>query len=195
MRSRELEEIMRPAVKTATRLWVLMLASVGSLVAAAHVAVGRAEGERTPMGEEVMLALLAGAAVCAVLSLVLPGKLLSDERIRERMQAESFDLAQYLKNPQTGEVDHARVAKVSRLPPLEQRLATLPGLYFTPWILGMAMAHSVAAVGLVLAMLMQDVQWVWPFGAVAIVLLALRRPRFDGLFERATRLARSPRAR
>jgi hypothetical protein len=75
------------------------------------------------------------------------------------------------------------------------RLATLPGLYFTPWILGMAMAHSVAAVGLALAMLMQDVQWVWPLAAVAMVLLALRRPRFDALFERATRLARAPRAR
>jgi hypothetical protein len=191
MRSRELEEVIRPAARVTTMMWVALMASVVMYVVVAQVAIGSMEHELPPMGQEVILALIAVAAVCAVLSLVLPGKLLSDARLRERMEGEGFDPAQYLKNPQTGAVDQARVAKVRELPALEQRLATLPPLYFTPWLMGMIMAETVAIVGFALAFLTQDVEWMFLFAVVSLVLLALRRPSFDALFDRATRLARS----
>jgi hypothetical protein len=191
MRSRELEEAVQPALKAATVLWVAMLAAVVFYAMAAHLAIGGAQGDRSPIGEEVVLALAMVAAVCAVLSFVLPAKLLSDARLRERMQVEDFDPAKYLRNPKTGAVNYEQVERVSRLPELEQRLATLPSLYFTPMIVGMAMSEAVAVIGFILAILTRDIQWMLLFAIVALALLAFKRPRFDPLFDRATRLAGS----
>jgi hypothetical protein len=190
MRSQTLDEVLRPAKKKLTVMWAGLLSSVVMYVIVAWVVIGDASDERVPIGQELILGLGAAAVLCAVFSRVLPTLLLSDERLRERMQAEDFDVRKYLVNPQMGKVDQARVDKASRLPELEQRLATLPSLHFAPWVMGAAMAEAVAVYGFVLALVTRDLQWMFPFAAASFVLLALKRPSFDALMDRARRFAR-----
>ena len=61
-------------------------------------------------------------------------------------------------------------------------------LFFTPFILGMALSESVAVFGVVLGFLGFDLLYVLPFFAVAWVLMVIRFPRPEGVMTQFEKL-------
>jgi hypothetical protein len=64
-----------------------------------------------------------------------------------------------------------------KLPAAEQRLLSLWQHYQTTMIVVWAILESIAVVGLVLAIVQHDFWVVIPFASVAVLLMAMKRPR------------------
>jgi hypothetical protein len=188
-RSQDLEAALRPKRRLMTIIWAALLASVGLYVIVAYVASPSPE-EVGEVPDATALGLTIAAVAAGAASLILPSRLLPKARLREHMQAENLDLARHARNPQTGKVDSAQLERLQRLPVDEQRLVTATSFFFTPWIVGAALAEAVTIFGLVLAFLTGQAGSVLPFAGASAVLLAMMRPRFEAYFLRLERLAR-----
>jgi hypothetical protein len=161
MRPPQLEASIRQQTFTMTILWGALLASLVAYLVVAYVVVAAATGETTQGSSALAGEISAMALGAALASIIVPHQMLSDARLREVMKDGG-----------------------------EQRLLALPGRYFAPWIVGMALAEAVAVFGLVLTLLTHDVRAMLPFVGAAALLMVLKRPNLRAFVARAERLAR-----
>ena len=188
MRSETFNQLVKPTQFIMTILWVALLLSVFVYIVIGFLVTS---GNEPRALDGVMVVVLAACAVgCAGASFIVPQMMFSPERIRKHMRSNEVDLEAVAKNPQTQSIDEDKLAKLESMSEIEQRLVGLPALYFAPFILGLALLESVGIFGLILTFLSQDVTYVIPFSGAAIVLMILRRPRLEAIFERAERLSR-----
>jgi hypothetical protein len=172
MSSPELDAVLRAQRFTLTALWLALFASIGIYVAVAFIVTGGAEPtDETP--QEVVVILGIVALTAAIASELLPRRLLSDDALRTHMRAK-------------GEGTNDANAKLSER---EQRIASVSALYMAPWLVGVALAETVAIVGLVLALVTMDTNLMFPFVGVAAVLMLFKRPDIEAFVERAKALS------
>ncbi len=173
-----------------TILWAALIASVGIHVLAAYLAT---QGQpAVAIAEPVWVVMSLCAAGAAVASLLVPRWSPSNERIL-RVMRKDIDLRELATNPQSRILDESRLEGLRSLSEHEQRLVGLTRMYFTPFILGMALSEAVAIFGLVLAILGRSPENMLPFAAAAILLMVTKYPNFNSLFERAERVHRGRR--
>ena len=185
MISRELSALTRPTRFILTILWFAMTASVVIYVG---VCFAITQGQEPwPIEATVLYVMIAAACSTGAASWIVPGLMLSNERIRKHMRGD-VDLEEMATNPQTRKLDEDRLARLRELSDLDKRLAGLPAMYFAPFIVGIALAESVAIFGLVLTFLSKDMTYIVPFAIAAIALMLLRYPRLEPLFDRASKL-------
>jgi F0F1-type ATP synthase membrane subunit c/vacuolar-type H+-ATPase subunit K len=186
MRSTALNEVLRPARFTQGILWVALTMSIVIYVGVAWM-VASQRAESRPLDPTLELGVTLVAFLLAGASVVMPRWLLSDDRIREFLGKE-WSPAEFLGNRRPIAGMDAVVAKLRLLPEHERKLAGVPALFFTPFILRMVLNEAVAILGLVLAFLSGRFEPVLPFAITAIVLNLLAFPRLDPLIERVEML-------
>lgn len=186
MRSKTFNQRVKPTQFIMTILWAALLASVFIYIVVGFFITG----DREPTELDGTLVVI--MAVCALgaggASFILPQMMFSPERIRKHMRETEPDLEALAKDPQTQQVDEDKLESLKTLSEVEQRLVGLPALYFAPFILGLALAESVAIFGLMLTFMGGDMTYMLPFCGAAIVLMIMRYPRLDPIFDRAERL-------
>ena len=153
--------------KTMTIVWFALLATVGIYVVIGYVLSAQREGA-SELTDSVLMVLGAMAVGSAALSFYLPKLLLANQDVRERI---------------------ARVGRAAEAAPAEReaRLEELAKVYFTPWVVGAALAESVAIFGLVAAFLSGSGDLMLPFALVSLAILLVKRPRVETLLPPAQR--------
>jgi hypothetical protein len=190
MVSPELRELLRAVEFTQRILWFALTASSVVYVGVGYALVATGGVGGGPLPEAARFALLAAALVAGVLALVVPRRLLSDDRVRERVAAEP-DLRRLAADPRGGRVDDGLLARIQRLSSVEQRLFGAATASTVPLLVGLALSEGVALIGLVLCLLCSDLGSLVALVVVSIVLNATMFPRIDRFLERASRLVRS----
>lgn len=156
-----------PNVRVPQIVWAALLANTVLFLAVAYIQAPRGE-----VGVEMsMVIAMAGAAlVASVMSLVLP-RFLGDSAFRNA----EFEVEK-IPDPE-GSIILREKAPTIRVfaNPAEARKRAY-GLFFTPFILGLALCEAVAIFGLVLAMMGMEILHTLPFYVVSWLLIAPRFP-------------------
>lgn len=185
MISRELSTLVKPTMFILTIIWFVLVASVAIYVLTCFI-ITQGQDPR-PVDAPVLYVMIAAACIAGAASWMAPGFLLSNERIRKHMRGD-VDLEALATSPQTHVLDEDRLARLGELSEIDQRLVSLPRLYFVPFVIGIALAESVAIFGMVLTILTANGTYVVPFAIASVALMLLRFPRLEPLFDRARRL-------
>jgi F0F1-type ATP synthase membrane subunit c/vacuolar-type H+-ATPase subunit K len=187
MSSTTLRELLRPAMFVNSALWLVLTASIFLYAMVAYLLAQRSPVP-TDVPEALQLALTGIAILTGLGSVLVPRVLLSDDRIRKAMGPEP-DPATLARHPKLGVVDEERLRRIETLSGWERKLLLLPTLYFTPFILRLALNEAIAIYGFVLAFVAHSFAPMLPFAAAAIILNLGCLPRIDPLLDRAARLA------
>jgi hypothetical protein len=186
MISSYLDDVIRSSRVANWSIWVVISVSIGLYGVVAWV---KAEPPGILLAELEPLpsALAVTALLTAGVSLLVPRFLLSDKKLHACLQPEP-NARELATNAETGVVDLDSLAKIQALDPSEQKLARIPGLYFTPFILRIVLNDAIAIYGLVLSFMTQTFAPIVPYLAVALLLNLTAMPRLDGLMERASQI-------
>ena len=130
-----------------------------------------------PLTLTLALALAAMAVAAAVAARWIPGLLVPEQRMREFVQ--DADPTTLARNAQTGAVDTERLARIKTLLPHQQRMLAVAQASFTPFILRLALNESIALLGFVLSLRLQQFWPVVPFAVAALALNLFVSPRLD----------------
>jgi hypothetical protein len=170
MRSRELDAILAARQRVPTILWAALLGSVGIYLVLAYVVAGQIEPATDDPGT-LLIAMSIAAVTSAIASMILPGKLLSDDALRQHLRS---------ARPASGKAESSEP---------EQRVARAAGLYMVPWLLGVMLAEGVALLGLVLVIMTGEPSLMIPFAIVGAALIAIKRPNLGSFIDRAEKLS------
>jgi hypothetical protein len=191
MQSPTFYELVRPMERFQRILQLGFIAAIALYILMAYVLFGWPASNLSNwdplLKNPVTVPLAVISFLTAVASLWVPGLLLPDRQLRE-LSGRKPDPEALARNPRTGRVDADRLAKLKVLQPMEQRLLSLPGLSFTPFLVRLALNESIALYGFVLSILSKTLLPVIPFAVVAIGLQLTVSPKLDSQFERAARL-------
>ncbi|UCE85546.1 MAG: hypothetical protein JSU66_14590 [Deltaproteobacteria bacterium] len=190
MVSGELKELLRALQITQRILWFALTASIPMYIVVGYALVGAGAVGGAALPDAVRIGLLAAALVAGVLALVVPRRLLSDERLGERVAREP-DLPSLATDTRAGGVDAGLLGRIQQLSPLEQRLFATATGSTVPLLAGLALSEAVAVIGLVLCLLFGDLGSLLALSVVALVINASLYPNVDRLLERASRLVRT----
>jgi hypothetical protein len=157
----------RTLLRSARIAWGVVTATAVLFCMLGLTSPGSEEAALTPHLDE-LLALV--AAVIAVLSVVLPLTVFADALAEANLRTEAWP-----NDASGGFRDASPMTRVIANP--DDAMATALGVYRSPFVIGMALAASIALLGLVLAHLGADVEVVAGFFAVAILLMAVKFPR------------------
>ena len=149
--------------KVFTILWLALLASVGIYAVIAFSVIPGSEAAPPDDADTMTIIFGVVAMSTASASMVLPKVLLSDDKLKAHLQNEAGSA--------------------------EERLESIGALYFPAWLIGVALAESVAIFGLVLAFVMDDPRFMVPFAVVAALLIVVKRPNLAAVIERAKNLS------
>jgi len=176
MQSQVFASLVKPVETVRWILWAALTAVIVIYAAILFVVFGNpaslGEGLSSPLA--IPLALV--AIVSAVLSRFLPGLLLTDEALRQRLASDP--------DPKKLPTD----ARTEQLSGREQRILGALDAFLGPFIARLALGEAVALYGLVLGFLSRSAAPMLPFAAAALVLNLTTSPKLDADVERAARL-------
>jgi hypothetical protein len=188
MQSPMFNELVQPMETVRRIIWLAFTGAIAVYIFITYVSFGWPASSLDPLlSNPLTIPLTVVSFVTAIASRWIPGLLLSDRQVRELLsrQPDPDALAAY---PQIGRIDADRLAKIKGLPPGEQRLLSLVGPSFVPFLVRLAANESIALYGLVLGFLSQSLLPVLPFAIVAIGFQLTVPPKLDSDLERAARL-------
>lgn len=113
--------------------------------------------------------------------------LLSEQRLRAQL-AREIDPRRLATDPQTGQVDEGRLAKLKGLERSDLQLLALADWSFTPVKVSLVLHEVLALCGLALSFLTQSRASIVPFVVAALMLDLPLFPRLDNMLRRAGRL-------
>lgn len=134
--------------------------------------VSPTEGDRE-LDDLLFLVLTAFSSVSAAAAIALPRAALTDKKLRGHARSLEFESRQ----------DDASSAE-------ERRVSALAQIWFTPWLIAVALAEAVVIYGLVLAFMADRPVLILPYAATTILVLVFKKPRLEPLLRRAEALAR-----
>jgi hypothetical protein len=139
-----------------------------------------------PLPPMVGPAMMTGAAVLGLLSVVVPRLQLSDKklqaRLREPVEAYRWAKTMHLRGP--------LMDQFKALPSDEQRLLGLTIPFQRPYLIGLGLANGVATIGLVYGFMNKTLMEAAPFLLAALALTAWHYPRLGPLIDRGRKLDR-----
>jgi hypothetical protein len=166
-----------------TKPWLVATVLIG-LYAGVLAYLGRATAE--PLPPLIAPAMLLGAAVLGVLSVLVPRWQLGDKRLqarlREDVDAYRWAKAMHLRGP--------LMDAFKALPLEEQRLLGLTIPFQRPYLIGLALANGVALIGLAYGFMIKTLLDASPFLLGALALTAWHYPRLGPLIDRGRKLDR-----
>jgi hypothetical protein len=177
----QVDVLLRERADALTKRWLLMNGMAGVLAIVLTV-VGNPMPEKVP-GLVVMLCWIAGG-VLSVLSVVLPKRELDDRAVTRwlRLPVDPYRWALQMKlTPQQKDAFMA-------LPPSEQSVFALTIPFVRPYMMGLALALGVAAIGFVYGLLSRQVLEAAPFLIAAVALNCFHYPRLGNLIHRGRKL-------
>ncbi len=149
-------------------LWAALLGSLGVYVA---VLMLGAPEPAEQAGPEMIVALVASAVFCAVISFLLPRLLL-----RKALAAQTFETVE-VPDPDASVMFRDATPMVRAFADPEAVERKLGALSFAPFIISLALSEAIGAFGLVLGLTGAPVEVVAGFFATSAVLIAIRFPR------------------
>jgi hypothetical protein len=181
-RSALFEEVMRPRMRIITVLWAALTISLFVYPIVAYQKLGTREP--LPVDQAVLTAMYIAGAVLALVSLAVRLTAFSDDRIAAKMRI-PVDPSRLGLDAKTGEVDKELREKLLGLSDKEQRASRLIVHFFAPFLLCMALNEAVVIIGMVLVFMFQQLDVMWPFVGVGIVLNLTQVRTLPSVIERA----------
>ena len=188
MISAELDALLKPQRFLPLLLWAAFLLSVLLLTGVAFVIAPAALP--SPDAAPIPLKFLPVAAfVVAGLSFAPASFLLNDVRLLQAAKAD-FNPETFATDPQTGNINADRLAKIQALAPHEQNLLTVAQLYLPAFLVAVVCSEAVAVFGLLGAMFSGRPGSIVPYSAGAVLLLCAHFPKLDKYVDRAESISR-----
>jgi len=179
MASEPFEKLVSDMARQARLLWMLMASSIAIYGGVLFFLLEKGMNNEAPPPETLQaigLALTAAAASAGVASIVLPRILMAPKRLCARMPDPAPD---EIVLPRKG---RREVIDLRALAPLERKVAyVLKKDAFAAGLIGIALAESVALMGLVLGVLSREILAATPFLFVGGALVMARMPKLEAL--------------
>lgn len=187
MHSKELLELIRPAIMVQKILWFVIVGSIIFYIGFVYIFIGGNIALSTSIGSnlEILIYILAGAA--AVGSVYYFRYSMSDNHLLKFM-AKDVDVESLVKNPRTKEIDEAKLARLNSLTPKELKIYSLMFEYQKIIIITLILNELIVILGSALSFINDDTSKIFPFGILSLVLSFWMFPRPQPLIKRVQSL-------